>query len=112
MTSPVQQIIPTQRLTNSAAAYYTSPAGVWTQITALGCVNTDTSVRAITIYLVPTGGSAASATITTSARSVLIGDNYNGQNEYGMVLNPGDALWAFASTTNVVNIFASGLLNV
>ena len=111
MTSPVQQIIATQQLTGSAVNFYASPAGVWTQIIALGAVNVDTAVHSVTIYIVPTGGSAGAGTTTTKAFTLLPNQNYNGQNEYGMVLNPGDSIWALADTTSVVNILASGLLN-
>lgn len=90
---------------------YTSPTGVWTQIVALGVINTDTAVQSVTIYIVPNGGSAGAATLSTSAFALLPGQNYNGQNEYGMVLNPNDAIWALASSPSVVNIQASGLQN-
>ena len=111
MTSPVQQIIAMQQLTGSAAVLYASPSGVWTQIISLGAINADTAVHSVTIYVVPNGGFAAASTATTLAFTLLPGQNYNGQNEYGMVLNPGDAIWALADTTSVVNILASGLLN-
>lgn len=111
MTSPVKQIIENQQLTGSAAMLYTSPAGVWTQITSLGAVNVDTAVHSVTIYIVPNGGTAGAATLSTSAFALLPGQNYNGQNEYGMVLNPSDAIWALADSPAVVNIQASGLQN-
>ena len=111
MTSPVQQIIETQQLTNSAAALYTSAPGVWTQIVALGAVNVDSAVHQVTIYLVPAGGTAGTGTTSTPGYTLLPSANYNGQNEYGMVLNPGDSIWALADTGAAVNIFASGLLN-
>lgn len=111
MASPVQQIITTQSLPAAEAALYTSSAlGVYTQVTALNCCNTDTGAHAVTIALVPSGQSYGNATITTKARAILPGENYNGANEYGMVLNPGDSLVAFADSANVVNIFASGLV--
>ena len=111
MTSPLQQIVETQQLTNSAAQLYISAPGTWTQIVALGAVNIDTAVHQLTIYLVPAGSAAGTGTASTPGFTLLPGSNYNGQNEYGMVLNPGDSIWALADTGAVVNIFASGLLN-
>jgi hypothetical protein len=112
MASPVQQIIETQQLGSSAGLLYTSPSNVWTQIIALTAVNTDTATRTITLYIVPSGGSAGAPTESTPPRALLAGGGYNGQNEYGMVLNPGDAIWGVADTAAKVNVFASGLLNV
>jgi hypothetical protein len=111
MTSPVQQIIEMQQLTGAAAMYYTSPVGVWTQIISLGALNVDTAVHSVTIYIVPNGSVAGASTLSTQAFTLLPGQNYNGQNEYGMVLNPSDAIWALADAGSVVNIQASGLLN-
>lgn len=111
MTSPVQQIVTTQQLTAVAAALYTSPTAEWTQIVALGVLNTDTLSHQVTIYIVPSGGMVATATLTTSGYNIVAKGNYNGQNEFGMVLNPGDTLWAFADTGSVLNIFAAGLIS-
>lgn len=109
MASPVQQIIEPQQLLDAASQLYVS-TDVWTQIQALNCANTDTGTRVITIYIVPFGTSPATSNITTPPLSILAGGNYNGRNEYGMVMNPGDSLWAFADVGAKVNIFASGLL--
>lgn len=105
------QIVNSVQLTGSAALLYTSPAGVWTQIMKLSAKNTDTSVRVITLYLVPSGGSALTATIITGPQGIFVGATFNDPNVYGQVLNPGDALWGFADVTAKVNVFASGLLS-
>jgi hypothetical protein len=109
MASPVLQIIETQELGASPAQLYISDA-VSTQIMALNCVNTDVGTHQVTIYLVPEGSAAGTSTISTQARAILAGSNYNGANEYGQVLNPGDSIWAFADTGGKVNIMASGLV--
>jgi hypothetical protein len=108
MASPVLQIIPSQQLTGSAAALYTSPLWTWTQINRLTCCNTDAATHAVTLYLVPSGGSDTAATTSTSAQAISPGQTWNSPNEYGQVLNPGDAIWGFADTTATVTIFASG----
>lgn len=111
MPSPIQQIIPSVQLPSSAAALYTS-TGLWTQILALRCVNTDASVRTISLYVVPSGGSASAATASTLSFALLAnGGGYNGANEYGLVLNPGDAIWGVADLAAKVNIMASGLVS-
>lgn len=109
MASQIAQIVETRQLAGSAALLYSSPSLISTQITALTAANTDSAPHAITLYIVPAGGSAAKATITTPARVIPAGGTYNGQNEYGQVLGPGDALWGFADTASQVNILASGI---
>lgn len=110
-SSSIIQIINSVQLGNAAALLYTSPSvGVWTQIMKLTCTNSDTAVHAVTIYLVPSGGSHGAANVIVSAKPILAGDSYNDPNTYGLVLNPGDALWGFADTAAQVNVFASGQL--
>ena len=109
MASQIKQIIETQQLGGSAALLYQSPAFTTTQITALTATNTDSVTHAITLYIVPSGGTATASTLSTAARPILAGGNYSGQNEYGQVLNPGDSIWGLADTAAKVNVMASGL---
>ena len=108
MASPFQQIVKSVTLTGSAAALYTSPLGTWTQINKLTCCNTDTASHTVTLYIVPSGGSSGATNVTTSAQAVSPGQTWNSPNEYGQVLNPGDAIWGFADTAAHVTILASG----
>src|ERR1700689_2692924 len=107
MSSPTLEIVNSVVLTGSAAVLYTSPIGTWTQIMALTAANIDTATHVATFYIVPSGGSAGTTNISTDAQAILPGANYNGRNEYGQVLNPGDALWGKADAGSVVNVFAS-----
>lgn len=109
MASPIQEIVSGQ-LSNGAVALFTSPAGTWTQIIKLTCTNTDAVSHNVTFYAVPSGGSVGSTNQTTIAKAILPGDTWNSPNEYGLVLNPGDALYGLADTGAVVNVFASGIL--
>ena len=111
MASPLQQIVPTQQLTGAATMLYTSASGFYTQIVALNAVNVDTGSHVITLYIVPNGSTADVTTVTTNGYPLLPNENYNGSNEYGLVLGPNDALWGLADTGGVVNIAVSGLLN-
>lgn len=109
--SPIIQIINSVQLSSSAAALYTS-TGLWTQILALRCVNTDTVARTISLYIVAAGGPASAANASTLSLALLAnGGGYNGANEYGLVLNPGDSIWGVADVAAKVNIMASGLVN-
>lgn len=109
MASPVLEIVPTVQLGTTAAAIYTSPAGVWTQIAKLSCLNTDSVTRTVSFYLVPSGGAAITATLLVSAKAISAGESWNDPTMYGHVLNPGDAIWASASVAAVVNTAVAGI---
>jgi hypothetical protein len=109
MASNVQALVNTQ-LSTSATAFYSSPTGTWTQLTKVLLVNTDTTSHSVTVYVVPNGNSAGTAYITTAAQALLAGQSFNSPNEYGLVLNPGDFIAAFATVGAVVNFMVAGLL--
>lgn len=108
MASPIQALFNGQ-LSTAALLLYSSGTGVWTQISKLLCVNTDTVGRTVTFYVVPSGGSAGTANITTNAQGILNGDSFNSPNEVGLVLNPGDGIYGLASAGNVVNCLIAGV---
>jgi len=110
MTSPVQEIITSIQLANAAAALFTSPAGTWTQIIKLTFTNTDTVTRVVTVHIVPAGAGAGAANKSTILKAILPNDTWNSPNEYGIVLNPGDAIYGFADAASVVNCFGAGIL--
>jgi hypothetical protein len=108
MASPVLQIVTSQQLASTAASLYTSPIGTWTQISKLTCCNTDTGTHTATLHIVPSGGSTGASTTTTLGQAISPGQTWNSPNEYGLVLNPGDALWGYADTASKVTIAVSG----
>lgn len=70
--------------------------------------NTDNVPVAITVYVVRSGGSATTADILIPAMVLSAGQTYPSPELSFMVLNPGDAVYAFASITGVINTVASG----
>lgn len=108
MASPVLQIVSVQQVPASATTLYTSASGVWTQITKVLCQNTDSAAQSITIYIIPSGGSAGTTTLTTNAQALLPAQSWSSPNEVGLVLNPGDAIAALATTAAKINIAVSG----
>ncbi len=109
MASPVREIVAGQ-LANAASLLYQSPPGFATQITKLTCANTDGSVHYITFHVVPSGSTPQISNQSTIAWPIDGSDTWNSPNEYGLVLNPGDALWGFADAATFVNVFASGVV--
>ena len=110
MASPIQCVVEGQFLTGSAAQLYLSPTSTFTQVVKLSCSNSDTVSRAVTLYIVPSGGTVGSANVTTSARALLPGETFNSPNEYAHVLNPGDTIWGFADAPGKVSVRVSAIL--
>ena len=109
MASPIRQLAAGQ-LGNAAVSLYVSATGTWTQIAKVTCTNTDTATHVVTFHIVPASGSATASNKSTITQGILPGQTWNSPNEYGLVLNPGDALYGFADTASEVNYFVAGLL--
>lgn len=108
MASAIQRIVSTQLAASTPTLLYTSSLTTWTQIQKLSCINTDAGTHTVSLYIVPSGSSVGAAFLTTMAQAILPGKTFNSPNEYGHVLNPGDALYGFADTGSLVNIVVSG----
>ena len=87
------------------AAYYTAPTTLKKAIIkSLSFCNTDTTPQSVTIYLVPSGGSAGAANTLVSARSLLAGESWCCQEAENKVLAAGDALTCLASTASKISV--------
>lgn len=109
MTVTAKKLFDPTFLTGSAATYYTVPGSTRTIIKKLTLTNTDSVTRTVTIYLVPSGGSAAASNVILSAQGITAGETYEVFVAEGQTLAAGDTIQALASTTSVVNMQASGV---
>lgn len=97
------------QLTGSAATYVTGSASQKTVITRARATNSDgATAYTITLYRVPSGGSAATGNIVVNGRSIPPGGSDLLPELQGMVLNAGDTIQGLASTTLKINFTASG----
>lgn len=85
-------------LTNSLAAVYTSPSTRPTQVWSMTVCNTDSASRDLTVKF---GGKFVFDALPIAASETLT-------REFLDVLNPGEAIEAFASATAVVDIHFAG----
>lgn len=99
-------ITPAQ-LTASAATYYTAPANTKSVIKKLTFTNTDTVARTVTVYLVPSAGTAGATNILISARPIPAGDTYDCQEALGQTLLIGGFIQALADVGAKVTIQGS-----
>ena len=91
-------------LTTSAAAYYTVPAATISTIANLSLTNTSASPVAVTVYNVPSGGTAITGNQLLSSFSLSAGQTFVPPQAIGLQMAAGSTLQAFAATGGVVNI--------
>jgi len=82
------------QLTGSAATYATGSAGNRTTIKSASVTNTTAGVVALTVYRVPSGGTAGASNTVISARSIAVGETYNCPELVNKVLHAGDTIQA------------------
>ncbi len=92
------------QLTASAATYYTVPANTKSVIKKLTFTNTDTVARTVTVYLVPSAGTAGVTNILVSARAIAAGDTYDCTEALGQTLLPAGFIQALADVGSKVTI--------
>lgn len=96
------------QLTGSAATYYTA-TNVQARIDKCTVTNPQAAAETVTIYLLPTGGTAGVANVVISARSVNAGETYTCPEVVGQWLNAGGFIQALSSTAAKISLRISGI---
>jgi len=100
----IPKAIAAAQLTTSAATYYTAPTNTTSTINNLSLTNTSASPVAVTLFRVPSGGSAVAGNTILSAFSLAAGQSYVPPQAIGLQLDPGMTLQALAVTATAVTI--------
>lgn len=109
MANIIQPLFEPVQLTNAAVAYYTAAAR--TRIDKLTIHNPSATVTYnATIYWVPAAGAPGITNAIETLRPVLPHESWDVFSVIGQTLGVGDALYMLASTSAVLNAFASGLV--
>lgn len=82
------------QLTGAAVPYATGSTGNRTTIKSASVTNTTAGVVALTVYRVPSGGTAGASNTVISARSIAVGETYNCPELVNKVLHAGDTIQA------------------
>jgi hypothetical protein len=95
-------------LQTTVSTLYTAKADMDFMIRHIWAANIDSSARTITVYLVPSGGTAADSNAVCKAYSIAANTtvrlDFLTSSTYGSLLQPGMSLQALASVQNVVNV--------
>lgn len=100
-----RRLIEGSQLTGSAATYYTAPANTKVRLRKVTLCNTTGGAVLVTVYLIPSGGSATAANTLWSAKSMASGETRECYEASGHVLEAGDFIQALGLN---VTIAASG----
>lgn len=99
-----------QQLGNAAATVYTSPAQVTSIVKKCTLLNTDAATGyLVTLYIVPSGGTAATANLVLNARAIGPKQTLDITELVNQILAGGDFISVFADTAAKVNIRISGV---
>lgn len=103
-----KKMVPGSALTASAATYYTVASTVKQAIVKeVEFCNTDTVPRTVTMYVIPSGGSAAVANEIYAAMTLQAGETKNFSRS--TVMLPGGFIQALADSAAVVSFNVSGV---
>lgn len=101
-------LIAPQQVANATTTYYTS-TGLKTRIDKLTVTNPTATARSITIYLVPSAGSANDGTTIVKDKVINAGETWNCPDVVGQILAAGGTIQAVASAATALTISAAGV---
>lgn len=109
MAVTAKKLFAPAQLTASAATYYIVPANTSCLIKKITATNNDTVARTVTIYLVPSGGSAGVTNIIMKTKAIAAAETYEFTEIEGHVISTGDTIQALADSASQVTFQGSGV---
>jgi len=103
-----KRLVSGSQLTTSAATYYTA-VNAKARIDAMVLVNTTGGAITATVYLVPSGGSAAASNTILQTHSIAANSEYVVPGAIGQWLEGGGTIQALASGATSITLVASGV---
>jgi len=110
MTVTALCIIESKDAANATTTQYTATGNTRTIIDKFTGTNYSGGVQTLTVYLVPSGGSANNSNLM-KAKALAAGECYVFPEIVGHTLNPGDSIQTAASAASSINIRSSGREN-
>jgi hypothetical protein len=103
-----KRLIEGSQLTTVVATYYPTPDNTVCTVSACTVTNTTAGAVTVTMYLVPSAGTAGASNCILSARSIAAGESFNVNPVIGQTLVAGATLQALASAGASITLIASG----
>ena len=108
MTVTAKALIEAKYASTSATTEYTAAINTRVIIDKFTATNTDSSAVTLTLYLVPSGGSAGGSNTLLSAYSIAAGATLDASMVQNHILNAGDFVSVLASAASKLVIRMSG----
>lgn len=100
-------LVTPQLVANSTTTYYTG-SNIKTRIDKATITNVNAAARTVTIYVVPSGGSAGDSTMIVKARSIAPSETWNVTDLIGHIM-PADAILQLAaSNASSLTLYVTG----
>lgn len=107
MTVTAMALIESKDAAAALTLQYTASTGMRTTIDKFTSTNYSGGAQSLTVYLVPSGGSATSSNLV-KIKTLSAGECYIWPEIVGHILNAGDAIYTNASAGTSINIRSSG----
>jgi hypothetical protein len=101
-------LIEGQYASDTPMTVYTAPASTKTIIDKFTAFNANAGDLTITIYIVPSGGSASDANAILKTHTITTNTCFDSTELRNQILNAGDFIVVFASVASSISIRASG----
>lgn len=108
MTVTAKALIQAKYASSSVATEYTAAINTRVIIDKFTATNTDASAVTLSVYIVPSGGSASSSNLILTNYSVAAGATFDASMLQNQILNAGDFVAVVAGTASKLVIRMSG----
>lgn len=111
MNAEPKQLVAPVALSSTAKQVYQAPANKSVVITKLVFANTADDIVAVTLHLVPQGGSATTGNMIIPKRNLNNLESWAAYQAEGLVMKQGDSLYASTDSAGAgsVNVVATGV---
>jgi len=94
---------------STATLLYTSPANTRVTIIKATACNDTTTAKYLTVYLVPSGGTAGAANLIYNQKVIGSRETKDLSDLVPQVLDPGDMIYALAEAADQITVHISGM---
>ena len=108
MTTTAKPLFVAKYAENAITQQYPCPASARTIIDKFTGTNTSAAVATLSVYIVPSSGSAGASNQITVTKSLAVGEVYTFPEIVGQVLSGGEFISTLASAASAIVIRASG----
>ena len=108
MTTIAKPLVASKYAENATTTQYTCPTGTRTIVDKFTGTNSSGATQTLSVYVVPSGGSAGASNQITVTKSLAAGEVYTFPEIVGQVLGAGEFISTLASAASAIVIRASG----